>query len=159
MLFSYSYSYAEATSIAACCHFWGYADPWIFSIFQHRDWVENRIVPFEISIASSLCWASFCSTVWSTQENKSSQLQVAPSCVHLVVNKCLNPICIYHSPRSAWPLCWSCELVGSRVVYSSVIRSSLRAPVQVWELLKTGVTNTIQCSCLHKGIVSRAVCL
>jgi hypothetical protein len=37
MLFShfYSYSYAEATSITACCHFWGHADPWIFSVFQH----------------------------------------------------------------------------------------------------------------------------
>jgi hypothetical protein len=46
--------------------------------------------------------------------------------------------------KVAWTLCWSCELVGSRVVYSSVIRSSLRAPVQVWELLNTGVSNSIQ---------------
>jgi hypothetical protein len=46
--------------------------PLVFSIFQHLlvvtsidcvdfciDSVENSIVPFEISIASSLCWASF----------------------------------------------------------------------------------------------------
>ncbi len=35
--------------------------------------VENSIVPFEISVASSLCWASFRSTVRSTHGNKSSQ--------------------------------------------------------------------------------------
>ncbi len=70
--------------------FWGHADPWIFPFFS-IDWVENSIVPFEISIASALCWASFRSTVRSTQ-GKSSQPyccshshQVAPSCVHLVV--------------------------------------------------------------------------
>jgi len=38
---------------------------------------------------------------------------------------------------------WSCEFVGSRVVYSSFIRSTLRAQVQVWELLNTGVSNNI----------------
>ncbi len=70
--YSYSYSYAEATSIAACCHFWGHADPWFFR-FSASSWVEYSIVPFEISIASSLCWASFHSTVRSTQGNKSSQ--------------------------------------------------------------------------------------
>ncbi len=57
--------------------------------------------------------------------------------------KCLNPICIYHSPRSAWTLCWSCVLVGSQVVYSSVIHYSPSTPVQIWELLKTGVSNNI----------------
>ncbi len=80
--YSYSYSYAEATSIAACCHFWGHADPWFFPFFSIfwlkpllvvTSWVENSIVPFEISIASLLCWASFRSTVRSTQGNKSSQ--------------------------------------------------------------------------------------
>jgi hypothetical protein len=46
--------------------------PGFFPFFS-IDWVENSIVPFEISIASSLCWASFRSTVRSTQGNKSSQ--------------------------------------------------------------------------------------
>ncbi len=26
--------YAEATSIAVCCHFWGHADPWFFPFFS-----------------------------------------------------------------------------------------------------------------------------
>ncbi len=70
--YSYSYSYAEATSIAVCCHSGAMLTPG-FSPFFSIDWVENSIGPFEISIASSLCWVSFRSTVRSTQGNKSSQ--------------------------------------------------------------------------------------
>jgi len=67
---SYSYSYAEASTTAVCCHFglcWP-LDFFRFSIFR----LENSIVPVEISIASSLCWASFRLTVRSAQ-GKSSQ--------------------------------------------------------------------------------------
>jgi hypothetical protein len=63
--------------------------------------------------------------------------------VHLILNKCLNPICIYHSPRFAWTLCWSCELVGSRVVYSSVICSSLRAYGSSLGTLEYDVSNNL----------------
>ncbi len=38
---------------------------------------------------------------------------------------------------------WSCEFVGSRESLLFIIRSTLRAPVQVWELLNTGVSNSI----------------
>ncbi len=49
----------------------GHADPWIFSVSASY-WVENSIDPREISIASTLCWASFRLAVRSTL-GKSSQ--------------------------------------------------------------------------------------
>jgi hypothetical protein len=57
----------------------GHADPWIFSVSaslssENSDWVENSIDPREISIASTLCWASFRLTVRSIS-GKSSQPQ------------------------------------------------------------------------------------
>jgi len=72
IVFSFLFLLLILVNIYYCMlSFWGYADPWIFPFFS-IDWVENSIVPFEISIASSLCWASFRSTVRSTQ-GKSSQ--------------------------------------------------------------------------------------
>jgi hypothetical protein len=48
--YAFSFPYAEATSIAVCCHYGVYADPRFFSIFQHRALccVENSIVPLRL---------------------------------------------------------------------------------------------------------------
>ena len=73
IVFSFLFLFLRRGNIYCCMlSFWGHADPWFFPFFSIF-WVENSIVPFEISIASSLCWASFRFTVRSTQGNKSSQ--------------------------------------------------------------------------------------
>ncbi len=65
------------------------------SVFSTTSWVEISIVPCEISIASSPCWASFRSTVRRTQGNMSSQ-----------------PCCSFHSmiaPGSSQLCAFSCK--------------------------------------------------
>ncbi len=56
--------------------------------------------------------------------NGISQVSQLPVCVHLDLNKCVKPYLHLSFSKVAWTLCWTCELVGLRVVYSRAYGSS-----------------------------------
>jgi hypothetical protein len=71
----------------------GHADPWIFLPFQHRG-SREQYRAFEISIAPSLCQASFRLTVRGAQGSQSALIlfyarmiasRLLPVCMHFVV--------------------------------------------------------------------------
>ena len=61
----------EALTLMLYVAIMGHADPWIFSVFQHRV-SREQYGAFEISIAPSLCRASFRLTVRGAQGSQSA---------------------------------------------------------------------------------------